>query len=248
MSSIVKAKHLVHTSTREFSHQNMEELHSDEHIEKVEPGTPDLHPRQSISDETRKEAEKKTKHMENEALKRSDAIIDCAMRSSREIFENAEKKGFDEGYLRGLVEGANEAYKAAEEGIQEIQDLLDFIKEERLQLIKREEKNLLAITFEIAKKIIRRAVQVEESILQDMIKEVISDNEGKIKIIVSEYQKTLDLKIDKDLAKRIKSFSKDAKVVFVKEEDLIMVETSTGVIDLSIPVQLEQLAKAVENK
>ncbi len=38
---------------------------------------------------------------------------------------------------------------------------------------------------------------------------------------------------------------KDARLVLIKEEDLITSENEGGIVDMSIPVQLEQLKKAV---
>jgi len=83
-------------------------------------------------------------------------------------------------------------------------------------------------------------------VLEQMIEEVLSEHEGKCKVVISEYQRTLDFKVDKSLARRLKTFSKNASIVFVKEEDLILVETGSGVVDLSIPVQLAHLEQALE--
>jgi flagellar biosynthesis/type III secretory pathway protein FliH len=35
--------------------------------------------------------------------------------------------------------------------------------------------------------------------------------------------------------------------VIIKEEDIIMSETEGGIVDMSVPVQLEQLKKAVDH-
>jgi len=190
----------------------------------------------------------KSKHIENEAVKRADDLIQKATVNCRKIAVTAEQKGYEDGYIRGLVDGANASCLTVEEGLEEIRNLTELIKKEKQEAFKREEKHMLAISFELATKIMKQAIQMDEGIVEKMLEEIISENEGKIKISMSEYQKTLDIKVDKNLAKKIKDFSKEAKVVFVKEEDLIMLETSNGVIDISIPTQIEHLKNALDIK
>jgi hypothetical protein len=50
-----------------------------------------------------------------------------------------------------------------------------------------------------------------------------------------------------NVAKKLKDIAKNTKVVVVKGEDLIMSEAEGGVIDMSIPVQLEQLKKVIDH-
>ena len=242
MSSVVKAKLLAFSSK---SNENCKR-------EELELASGLGVTGQTSSDEKReeflRESIKKSRHIESEALKRADEIVENAIKASEGIARNAELKGYDDGYLRGLVDGANQAYQAAEEGLEEIRTLLTLIRDERYRTVKEEESHLMEISFEIAKKIMRHTVRIEENILEKMLEEVILENDGKIKISISEYQKTLDIRVDRGLAKKIKEFSKDTKIIFVKEEDSIIVETVNGAIDMGIPVQIAQLEKAVENK
>lgn len=189
---------------------------------------------------------KRSKHIENEAIKRADDLIHKATMSCSERAISAEQKGYEDGYIRGMVDGEKASSLMVGEGIGEIRNLIELINIEKQETFKREEKNLLAISFELATKIMRQAIEMDEEIVKSMLEEIISETEGKINISISEHQKTLDIKVDKNIAKKIKAFSKDAKVVFVKEEDLIMLETSNGVIDMSIPKQIEHLKNALE--
>ncbi len=189
----------------------------------------------------------KAKHIESEASLRSESLINSAMKSSREIMNTAEKRGYDEGYLRGLVDGANASERAAEEGLGELRRLLDAMKAERISALEREESDMIKLAFELAKKIMKQHMQVDENAVQKMLEELIVENEGSVKIYMSEYQKSLDVHVDKALAKKLKAISKDAKIVIIKDEDLIMGETESGIIDMSVPVQLENLKKAVDH-
>ncbi len=195
-----------------------------------------------------KENNEKSKQLEQDAKKKAEEFLEDAKLKSQEIFMVAERNGYEEGYLRGLVDGANASCTAAEESLDGIKGLIDLIKNEKYEFVKREEKNLLTLSFELAKKIMKQAIHLDDTIVEKMLREIVQENEGQITISMSEYQKTLDLKVDKSLAKKIRSFSKESKVIFIKEEDILLVETENEVIDMSVPTQIEHLKKALENK
>ena len=173
-----------------------------------------------------------------------------ASRTEREAVVNAvneaREQGFEEGYHRGLVEGGQEAFIAVQEKLDEIQQLAELVAEERHREYRKEDQTLIALAMEIARKIMKKTARLEEDVLEKMLEEVLSEHEGKCKVVISEYQRTLDIKVDKSLARRLKAFSKNVSIVFVKEEDLILVETGSGVVDLRIPVQLAHLDQALE--
>lgn len=193
-----------------------------------------------------RQALKKAQHIESEAQLRADALVESAMKSSREIMANAEKKGFEDGYLRGLVDGAQALETAAAEGLLELRSLIGLFKTEQKAALERNEKDLMEIAFEVARKIMKQNVQADENAVHKMLEEILLENEGSCKIYFSEYQKTLDIRIDKATARKMRNLTKDARLVLIKEEDLIMSENESGIVDMSIPVQLEQLKKAVD--
>ncbi len=241
LSSIVKAKLLTYipksmNHTKEdpqMSHKETEHVDSYGMIERQE----------AILNQTIQ----KSQHIESEAQKRADSLIENALKNSREIMSDAEQKGYEEGYLRGLVDGANASEQAAEEGLLELNRLIECFKTEQKEALGRNEQDLLNIAFELSKKILKRSIQTEEDVLLKMLEEIIQENEGNIKIYLSEYQKTLDIHIDKTIARKIRNLSKEAKVVMIKEEDVIMIENEGGIVDMSVPVQMEQLKKAVDD-
>ncbi len=242
MSSIVKAKQLTYTPPKppDTSREMLDIEKGD--LEKV-----------SIDDVNEKketilrQALKKARHIESEAKLRADGLVESAVKSSREIMNLAEKKAYDEGYLRGLVDGANASETAAEEGLHELRRLIELFKTDQKEALERNEKDLVEIAFELAKKIMKQHVQTDENAVQKMLEEIIMENEGSLKIYFSEYQKTLGVHIDRSIIKKLRTMMKDAKLVLIKEEDLIMSETEGGIVDMSVPVQLEQLKKAVDH-
>ena len=250
MSSVLKAK-LVH---RDQSGQHSR--HKDPEIRTPETSAMTDHPQNqpqppglkqenpAVNQEPQSRI--KADMMEQEARMRAEGIIENAMKTSREIMEKAREQGFEEGYHRGLVEGGHEAFVAVQEKLDEIQQLANLVAEERHREFRKEDRTLIGLAMEIARKIMKKTARLEEDVLEQMIEEVLSEHEGKCKVVISEYKRTLDFKVDKSLARRLKTFSKNASIVFVKEEDLILVETGSGVVDLSIPVQLAHLEQALE--
>jgi flagellar assembly protein FliH len=192
------------------------------------------------------QAIKKSQHIESEAQRKADSIMGNAMKNSREIMSEAEKKGYEEGYLRGLVDGASASEQAAAEGLDELGRLIRCFKDEQKETLKRQEHEMVEIAFELAKKIMKHHVQVDETAVTKMLEEIIQENEGSMKILLSEYQRSLGFQIEKSVAQKLKKLAGDTKVVIIKEEDLMMSENEGGIVDMSVPVQLEQLKKAVE--
>lgn len=242
LSSIVKAKLLTVMPSKPMDNSRASLEAENLEVERV-----------SISEVNEKkeailrQALEKARYIENEAQLRADSLLESAMKSSREIMNTAEKRGYDEGYLRGLVDGASASETAAEEGLQELRQLIELFKAEQKAALERNEKDLMEIAFELAKKIMKQHVQADENAVQKMLEEIILENESSLKIFFSEYQKTLGIHIDKAIVKKLRSLTRDTKLVLIKEEDLIMSENEGGIVDMSVPVQLEQLKKAVDH-
>ena len=243
LSSIVKAKLLTdlpkgkdhHWEKNEFQVLNRKNAETDEFNEK----------RDSIISL----AVEKSRYMDNEAKNRANSLIENAQRTSKVIMADAEKKGYEEGYNQGMMEGIKTCEREAEKGLQELQALVRFMEEERLHALQQQKKDLMSIAFEIAKKVMKQQVHTNEDIMVRMLEEILNENHGQVKVYLSEYQKTLDLNLDKSIAQRLKGICQDTtvKVVMLKEEDKIMIEAEDGIIDMSFPVQLRQLEDALND-
>lgn len=189
---------------------------------------------------------KRARLIHDEAVKRAEDLIKKAEKESESIRLEALREGYEEGYTNGFSEGAEKAKKAAEDGLRDIENLIEGIRKERMEAIERQEKDLIAIAFEIAKKIMRQQILIDENAIPKMLEQVIMENESGLRIYLPEYSKTLDLAIDKSIAQRIRNLSENVKVVVTENDDFLMAETENGMVDMSIPVQISQLQEAVE--
>ncbi|MGV8906695.1 MAG: FliH/SctL family protein [Acetobacterium sp.] len=188
-----------------------------------------------------------------EGIKSANDLMKSALKSSQEIRLISKEKGYKEGFGKGhemgldqgLKDGAEAAAAQAEDGLNEIQELLAFLKNERQTALENRKNDMVAVAFEMATKIMKQQVRINENAIPGMLEEIILENEEGLKIYLSEYQKTLDIHIDQEISEKIRKLSKNAKVIILKEDDKIMVETKNGVVDMSLPVQLDQLGKAI---
>jgi len=257
LSSIVKAKWVSQISTPAVipvisHHETEQESDSQPDIEMT-----------MAEDQTDQDNSVEAMHAANELMKE-------AIKASQEIKEKSQETGYQEGFSQGyatgheeglkdgtrdgfqaglregLNEGMTQATSEIEQKLQEIHELLDAINEERQQALDNREKELLDIAFEIAKKIMKYQVAEDQDLFLRFFDEVIHGDEEDLKIYLSENQKTLDLHINKGMAEKLKKLSKKSKVIILKDEDKIMVESNDSVIDMSLPVQLDQLEKAIE--
>lgn len=194
-----------------------------------------------------RQAIRKAQHIESEAAKRSDALIDNALKKCQHIMKEAEAEGYADGHASGLIHGAKAAESAAQSGLAEVRELIEAIKGEQRDARASQEKDLLEIAFQIARKIMKQEAQRDEDFILRMLEEVVQENEESVKIYLSEYNKSLDLHIDRAVAERIQRRFKGAKVILVQSEDTIVVETANALTDMSIQVQLGQLKEAVDH-
>ena len=193
-----------------------------------------------------RQAIRKAQHIDSEALKRGDALIDNALRKCSQIMKDAEAKGYADGYANGLIHGTKAAENTAEASLEDIRKLIEDIKAEQSAARASQEKDMLEIAFRIARKIMKKEAERDEDFILRILEEVVQENEKGVRIYMSEYNKTLDVSIDKTFAERIQKRFKNTKAVLVQSEDTIVVETTSGLTDMSIQVQLGQLKEAVD--
>jgi len=192
-----------------------------------------------------RQALKKSQYIDNEAMKRADSLIEGAYKKCQQIMLDAEKKGFNDGFARGMIEGEKAAMQKAQAGLDEIEKIMEIVNLERAASIMREEKDMVSLALEIAHKVLKKQAQLDEDIMSGILEEVIAENHEELKIFLSNYNKTLDLHVDKSMAKRIKALAKNAKVVIVPGDDVILAETQSGMLDLSVKMQMQQLEEAL---
>lgn len=240
LSSIVKANSVVNTYGPAVLQGDGPALR-----ETAAPAEALRDPKDRKEEQLLRQTIKKAAHIESEANSRADSIIRTAMKSSREIFREAEEKGYGEGYFRGLTEGAEAAMQAAEEGLEEVKAVAEAFRTAKDEILAREEENLIEIAFELAGKILRQTLRRDPEAAARMLEEIAAENQRGVTISLSERQSSLGITVDKALLDRVRASVEPTKLILLREDDKLMVETDRGMVDLSVPVQMDRLRKAV---
>lgn len=175
---------------------------------------------ESILDEAKDDAS----HIREEAREILDKV--------QEEMEAKKKEGYEKGYQEGLQQGM---------------EMLHRVKELRQKLFTDNEKEMVKLTFEIAKKIIGREIAENDKAIMNIIRLAISDAVGdKITVKVNPKDYANIKKNEKEFLKSIET----GKTINFREDEEIqfggcVVDTEIGTIDAQLDTQLNAIKKAL---
>lgn len=156
--------------------------------------------------------------------------------------ENIKRSAFEEGYRNGLEE--------AKEDLEDFRKSLSSFMNSRADVFEFIAPDILEISVDIAKKIIKKEVESDPQVLINTIVDVlktVSKSEPKINIRV----KPSAVQFIKDTIPNITyQYGIDAKINIVAdpaiEDGGCIFQTNNGIVDASIDTQLEIIKKALE--
>lgn len=147
-------------------------------------------------------------------------------------------------------EGYNEGITAAKEDIQFLKDAMAEFYNAKQFVYDSIAPDLLEISVDIAKKIIKKELSENSEILLENIKEILaglSKEESKIVLKVNPSQ--VDM-LKQEMPEAVKMAGLEARVLIVPDENTMeggcMVTTDNGVIDATIETQLSIITKALK--
>ncbi len=177
-------------------------------------------------------------------------IEDLADEKMLEKLKEIEEKAYAEGKGIGLEEGKKEAFlhysKEIEEGLSQIEGLVNNLGQLKSELMNFNETFMLKLVYGMARQVVHREVEQQNEVILEVLKQAVSLSQGDENITVTvstkqfEYVETLKQQTGRDF-----DFAK--KIKFVPSDDVALggciVETNFGVIDSRIDQRLEQLYK-----
>lgn len=196
------------------------------------------------------EAEEQAKEIIQKAEEEGLSAVAQARMSAKGITDEAERSGYNIGYNKGLTDGEAKMEEQAKESMNEVAYLIEALNMERMQTCKEEEKEILRLAFEVAKKIMRQQIKVEPDAVPLMVEDIVKEHETAVKVTLTDYNLTLDAKIDRKVRDRIKQLIPNVKLIVVPcdgEEEIFQIETEEGLIDAAVSGQLERLEEATED-
>lgn len=165
-------------------------------------------------------------------------LISRAKEEANSIREAAAKDGYEEGL------------KAAKEDIAALKDALEDFFNAKQDVYDEIAPDVLEISMDIAKKIIKKEMTENPEILLDNIKDILkglSKEETKIILKVNPSQVAL---IKQEMPEAVSMAGLEAKVIIVPDENTMeggcMLTTENGVIDATIETQLAIISEALK--
>ena len=167
-------------------------------------------------------------------------LVSRAQEEADQIRENALKDGYETGMAQ------------ANEVIEELRNALYNFVDAKAELFKVIAPNLLDISLDIAKKIVKKEVEEDPEVVLNIIYSVLdglSIEEPKININANPIQ--VDL-LRAEVPEYLQSKGCDAKINIIADDSIelggVVIHTLNGVIDATIPTQLEIIKEALKGE
>lgn len=181
------------------------------------------------------EAGDKAKQVILEAREEADRVRQDAREVLEQVnqeMERSKKEGFDKGYQEGMEKGL---------------EMLIRVKELRQKLFTENEREMVKLVFEIAKKIIGREFSENDKAIMNVIRLALSDAVGeKITVRLNPKDYGTIKKTEKEWIASLES----GKTLSFREDDEVqpggcVVDTEIGTIDAQLDTQLNAIKKAL---
>lgn len=165
-------------------------------------------------------------------------LISRAREEASSIKEAAAKEGYQDGLSQ------------AKEDIQEVKNAITEFLSAKQEVFEYIAPDILEISVDIARKIIKRELQQDPNIILENITEILkslSKEETKITLRVNPSQVSL---LKQEIPEVLNNVGLDAKILIVPDETVMegscMVTTTNGVIDATIEAQLAVISEALK--
>ena len=175
---------------------------------------------------------------------------------SEDTYDEARKKGLDEGFMEGLKKGEEEGYirglKRCRDALLELKHYCEEIEREKENILAEQRRNVFDLAMEVAEKITMTVfTQKDKKALEKMITSAAKEfrNTKNIRVILSKHDVSEDMEADFKLYE--KCFSPTANVEFEVvdgESGTLMLESDSEIIDAGVSTQLKMIGELGRGK
>lgn len=159
-----------------------------------------------------------------------------------ETYENAKRKGYEDGYNQGRIEGLN----LLEDNIKGVNNVVENIGRFKNELYKDVREDVIKLALRISEEIVRQAVESNHKALISIISDAINSAADSAFFIIhlnaTDYET-----IKKNQGLFRESVNKEARIEFLTDPSLtrgnVVIRADFGEIDARISTQLEQVKK-----
>ncbi len=165
-------------------------------------------------------------------------LISRAREEADSIREAAAKEGYQEGLTR------------AQEDIQELKNSLLRFASAKQEVFDRIAPEILSISMEIAKKIIKKELTQSPELLLDSVKSILSTlSKDETKIMIKANPNQVDM-LREEVPQAAMRLGLEAKIVVIADESVIeggcVITTTNGVVDATIDTQIAIISEALK--
>jgi len=164
--------------------------------------------------------------------------------------EDIKEKAYREGFELGLKEGREKAEKESKEILQRLESLIKSLDRIREEIYKKAEEEILELSVAIAKKILRRELELNRSSILQLVREAIRrlTEEDIIKIYLSFEDFELVKRHREELLRELG----DSKNLIISPTQEVspggcFVETEFAQVDARLETQLEAVVQGLKN-
>ncbi len=181
-----------------------------------------------------------------EAKKEAENILKEAATKATLIMEDAKKRGFDEGFLKAKEEFKEET----KDVMSRLENIFSELSNFRKLMFDQFSSPILSLSFEIAKKIIRKEIEEDKEFVLRILEEILLEFLDATSIIIK--VNPSDFAIIEEFKPNILSRLKDLSELKLIADDSVekggvIVETDFGTVDGRISEQIEVIKEALLN-
>lgn len=165
-------------------------------------------------------------------------LISRAREEAQSIKEASQKEGYEEGLNQAKAD------------IEDVKNSITAFLDAKQAVFDKITPYVMEISLDIAKKIIKRELETDSSIIVDNIQKLLktlSKEESKITLRVNPIQVSL---IKSEIPEMLSNAGLEAKILVVPDETIMeggcLLETTNGVIDATIETQLSVISEALK--
>ncbi len=176
--------------------------------------------------------------------------LEDADSSPEQLREKVYKEAFDLGYREGYSEGKRQASSEIQRAVKSLEGILRDLEEFRKQALESLKEQILELSVAVAKKVIRRELELDRSGILEVIREAIRrvTEDDLIRIHVS--PEDLDL-VRRHREELLKELGESKKLVLYPDPEVspggCFVETEFAEVDARIETQIETLVESLKN-
>jgi len=221
---------------------------SDERVESTDaPYTPESlieqaeHTALQILDDAQKQSDEIVEHARESSLK----IEEEAMNKAKELYDNSKAEGHDQGFAQGYQSGEDQSQVLIDEALM----IKDEWLQKKVELLKLLETESVKLVVETCEKIVGKQIDEEDyilSLIENGLNHLSYAHEVSVRVCEEDYEYVVANR------KKIMAMLEQVDDIAIKVDMSMskgdcVIETETGIVDVGVQTQLDQVKNIFES-